>query len=214
MSHITPQLDAIFQGFTKNAPETIQTPINAARAELINFDTSETIKIGDKLPSFSLQNALGELQTSTTLLNKGPLILTFYRGEWCPFCNIALSGFQKHLSAFTAKNVTLVAITPELPNGTLSMTEKHELEFPVLTDLHNAYARKLGIVWRQPESLRPVFETFGHDLPRRNGDDSFELPLPATMLVDGEGVVRNLYLEPDYVKRVEPLTVLDWIDEL
>lgn len=94
------------------------------------------------------------------------------------------------------------------------MTEKHALEFSALTDEHNEYARKLGIVWKQPESMRPVFEKFGNDLLKKNGDDSFELPLPATLLVDKEGVVRDLYLEPDYTKRVEPSTVLEWVERL
>lgn len=214
MEAITSKLDAVYDKFNQNAPEAIKNPINASRAELSTFDTSKAIKVGDKLPTFNLKNAVNDDVNSDALLAKGPLVITFYRGEWCPFCNIAIAGFQRHQAAFKAKGVTLVAITPELPNGTLSMTEKHELEFPVLTDLHNEYARKLGIVWKQPESLRPVFEQFKHDLPKRNGDDSFELPLPATLLVDGSGVVRNMFLEPDYVKRVEPGKVLEWVNEL
>jgi peroxiredoxin len=214
MSLITPQLNAIFDGFSKNAPDALKTPINSARAELTTFDFSKAIKVGDKIPEFTLKNAVGEDQNSTALLAYGPLVITFYRGEWCPFCNIAIAGFQKHLSEFKAKGITLVALTPELPNGTLTMTEKHKLKFPVLSDLHNEYARKLGIVWKQPESLRPVFGKFNHDLPKRNGDDSFEVPLPATLLVDTNGIVRNLYLEPDYIKRVEPSTVLEWVNKL
>lgn len=214
MSQITPKLDAIYERFTVNAPDSLKIPINAARAELANFDTSKAINVGDKLPLFNLKNAVGEDQSSDRLLEKGPMVLTFYRGEWCPFCNIALAGFQEHWDEFKAKGVTVVAITPELPSGTLSVVEKHQLRFPVLTDLHNEYARQLGIVWKQPDSLRPVFENFEHDLPSRNGDDSFELPLPATLLVDGNGLVRNVYLEPDYVKRVEPASVLKWIDSL
>lgn len=214
MEAIAPKLDAVFSGFTKNAPDALKTPINAALAELGTFDTSKAVKVGDKIPEFNLKNAVGQDVSSATLLAKGPLIITFYRGEWCPFCNIAIASFQRYMKQFQAKGVTLVALTPELPNGTLSMTEKHELEFPVLTDLHNEFARKLGIVWKQPESLRPVFDTFKHDLPSRNGDDSFELPFPATLLVDGSGTVRNLYLEPDYTKRVEPSKVLDWVNDL
>lgn len=215
MSLIAPQLNAILDNFSKNAPDAVKIPINAVRADLAhNFDRSRVVKPGDKIPDFKLSDAVGKERTSSELLSFGPLVITFYRGEWCPFCNVAMSGFQKHLENFTAKGVTIVAITPELPNGTLTMTEKHNLGFPVLTDLHNDYARKLGIVWKQPETLRPVFEQFEHDLPKRNGDDSFELPLPATLLVDESGVVRNVYFDPDYVKRAEPTTVLEWIDEL
>ena len=125
-----------------------------------------------------------------------------------------MHNLQKHLPAFVAKGVTLVAITPELPDRTLSTTEKIELKFPVLSDVGNTFARKLGIVWKQPDTLKPVFKQFGHDLKEFNGDDSFEVPYPATILVDGEGFVRNLYVEPDYTKRLEPEVALGWVDEL
>lgn len=120
--------------------------------------------------------------------------------------NIAIASLQKYLPEFLAWGVNLVAITPELPNGTMTMTEKHELKFSVLTDLHNDYARKLGIVWRQPDTLRPVYEAVGHDLS--------EVALPATILVDQDGIVRNTFVEPDYFKRAEPKEVLEWIDAL
>ncbi|KAJ5573511.1 uncharacterized protein N7459_007938 [Penicillium hispanicum] len=176
--------------------------------------TRAIIQVGDRLPDFSLQNAVGVEQRSADLLAQGPLLITFYRGEWCPFCNIALAGLQRYLPEFLSRGVNLVAITPELPNGTMTMTEKHELKFAVLTDLHNGYARQLGIVWKQPDTLKPVYEALGHDLSEKNGDDSFEVPLPATILVDQDGTVQNTYIEPNYFKRVEPKEVLQWIEGL
>lgn len=140
--------------------------------------------------------------------------ITFYRGTWCPFCNLALAHLQKHLAEFEAKGVTLVAISPELPDTSLSESEKRGLKFPVLSDAGNAYARKLGIVWKQPDSLRPVFDSFGHNLPKRNGDDSLEVPIPTTLLVDGKGVVRNAFIEADYTKRLEPAVALEWVNKL
>jgi peroxiredoxin len=180
----------------------------------LTVDPDATIQVGDKLPAFNLTDALGTSVSSTSLLCKGPILITFYRGEWCPFCNLALASLQKHLAEFQAKGVTLVAITPELPNNALSATEKHSLKFSVLSDVGNKFARELGIVWKMPEYLRPIFKKFGHDLVRDNGDDSFEVPIPATLLVDGNGVVRNTYMEPDYRKRLEPQTALKWIDAL
>ncbi|KAH8803034.1 putative bacterioferritin comigratory protein [Xylogone sp. PMI_703] len=215
MSLIGPQLSSLLENFISTAPDAVTGPIIAAKKEILSqFDPSKSIKVGDKLPEFKLQGSVGKEHSSTELLKQGPLGITFYRGEWCPFCNIAVAGLQKHLDDYKAKGVTLVAITPELPNGTLTMAEKHDLKFPVLTDLHNEYARKLGIVWKQPDSLRPVFDGFGHDLSKSNGDDSFEVPFPATLLVDKDGTVRNLFLDPDYTKRVEPKTVLEWINAL
>ena len=107
-----------------------------------------------------------------------------------------------------------MAITPELPDTTLSTSEKNELKFKVLSDVGNKFAHELGIVFQQPDEMRPVFKQIGHDLKARNGDDSFAVPVPATLLVDKTGVVRNLYLDADYTKRLEPEVAVGWIDAL
>lgn len=146
-------------------------------------------------------------------LTKPPRI-TFYRGTWCPFCNIALAHLQKRLADFSAKGVTLVAISPELPDTSLSESEKQGLTFPVLSDVGNNFARQLGIVWKQPDSLRSVFDKFGNSLKQRNGDESMEIPIPATILVDKKGIVRKTFIEADYMKRLDPKVALGWVDEL
>lgn len=209
------ELQSTYSNFLTNGPPKEVAIIRDVKKDhASSFDFSSTIKVGDALPPFSLSDALGKEVTSQELLFKGPLLLTFYRGEWCPFCNLALHALQKNLPAIQAKGVSLVAITPELPDGTLTMTEKHELKFPVLTDLKSKYAKELGITWKQPEAMMEVFNTFGNDITKKNGDDSHLLPIPATLLVDREGVVRNLFIDPDYTKRLEPTTALEWIDAL
>ena len=172
------------------------------------------IQVGAALPEFILTDALGKAISSRTLLAKGPILIAFYRGEWCPFCNLQLASLQKYLAEFKAKGVNIVAITPELPTETLSTREKQGLKFTVLSDTGNEYARKLGIVWKMPETLRPVFETLGNDLLKFNGDDSFELPIPASLLVDENGVVRKTFVNPDFTERLEPETALEWINTL
>ncbi|PYI09848.1 redoxin domain-containing protein [Aspergillus sclerotiicarbonarius CBS 121057] len=215
MADITSELDALQQTIEQTAPGAIKQQIADSKSELARkFAPANAIQVGDQLPPFRLKDAVGVEQSSADLLAKQALVITFYRGEWCPFCNIALAGLQKYHAELKSKDANLVAITPELPNNTLTMTEKHELKFPVLTDLHNEYARQLGIVWKQPSSLRPVYEALGHDLQERNGDDSFEVPIPATLLVDRDGVVRNLFIEPDYYKRVDPKLVMGWVEAL
>ncbi|KAL7918283.1 thioredoxin-like protein [Trichoderma austrokoningii] len=141
-------------------------------------DINSTIQIGTSLPAFKLPNALGN-----------EVLITFYRGDWCPYCNLALRSLQLHLDAFHAKGVTMGAISPELPNTSLSTTEKNELKFEVLSDVGNKFARQLGIVWDQPRSLGRVFETF-------------------------RGVVRNIHIDPDYRQRLETTTALAWVDAL
>lgn len=209
------QLTAILDSFSKIVPEPVESAITKARTNFIeSFDPKTAIQVGDTLPEFRLSDAVGTECSSTELLKNGPLLITFYRGEWCPFCNVALVGFQKVLEDLQAKGVTLVAISPELPNQSLSAVEKHNLKFPVLSDVGNKYAKQLGILFQQPDSLRPIFEKLGHSLGERNGDDSFAVPVPATLLVDEKGIVRNTFIDADYVKRVEPSTVLEWIDGL
>ncbi|KAI0871590.1 AhpC-TSA-domain-containing protein [Hypoxylon argillaceum] len=195
-------------------PEAIRNQLADGHAKFLStWDPSKTIQVGDKLPEFALTDATGKEVTSASLLAKGPLLITFYRGEWCPFCNIAIGFLQKHLPEFQSRGVTLVAISPELPNNNMTTTEKHALQFPVLTDLHNGLAKKLGIVYDQ-SSAKDLHKSIGLDLNARNGDDTWELPIPATLLVDKDGVVRNTAIEPDYKRRLDPKQAVEWIDAL
>ncbi|KAH6669010.1 thioredoxin-like protein [Halenospora varia] len=211
---LAPELTAVFDKFHQIAPETVTGPIDKSITDFkATFDPSKAIQVGDKLPAFSLSNALGETVTSSSLLSKGPLLITFYRGEWCPYCNIALHAMQKHLDDFTAKGVTLVAVSPQVPDQSLSTVE-NELKFPVLSDFGNKFAKELGILFKMPDELNPILKQFGTDIAKHNGDNSLVVPVPATLLVDREGVVRNTYINPDYTKRVEPSLALEWIDAL
>lgn len=178
-----------------------------------SFDHSKVVQVGDKIPSFRLLGATGSEVASDDLLQSGALLLTFYRGEWCPYCNVAVQYLQRHLEEFKSRGVSLVAITPESPDYTLSMTEKHDLKFPVLTDLHNKLARQLGIVYDQ-SWVRDFHVQKGVDLNVRNGEDTWEVPVPATILVDRSGTVRNVYIEVDYRERLDPEVALEWIDKM
>ncbi|VUC25550.1 unnamed protein product [Clonostachys rosea] len=178
-----------------------------------DFKPEFAVQIGDKFPSFTLSDATGKQVSSEDLLAKGPLLVTFYRGQWCPYCNVALQFLQRQLDDFTARGVTLVAMTPELPDYSLSTTEKNELKFPVLTDLGNGVARKLGLVYNQ-SAAKEFYKERGIDFNARHGDDSYEVPVPATLLVDSSGIVRQKYVEPDFRKRIEPKLALEWIDSL
>ena len=197
-----------------SAPSDIKDPIITAKDNLnASFDTSRVIKKGETLPAFSLPDATGNIISSADLLKKSPLLVTFYRGEWCPFCNEALIALQKHVDEYHSRGAQFVAISPELPNSSLSVTEKHNLKFPVLSDRGNEYARKLGIVFKQSDTVRQPFNALGIDLNARNGDDSFELPIPLTVLVDRDATVRNVYVNPDFTKRLEPEEAIRWIDD-
>jgi len=213
---LAPQLDAVYSNFIAKAPAAVTEPIIAASSNLkASYDPSSAIQVGDKLPEFVLKNSASKEVSSSDLLAEGPLLITFYRGGWCPFCNIALRGLQLHLDSFKSKGVTLVAITPQLPDNSLSTAEKNALSFPVLSDIGNKYAKELGILWAMPDSLRPTFKDyFQNDLQKLNGDDSFAVPIPATFLVDRKGIVRNSFIDTDFMKRLEPTQALEWVDAL
>ncbi|KAI0482934.1 AhpC-TSA-domain-containing protein [Xylariaceae sp. FL0804] len=207
------QLSAITAGFA-NAPEAVRNALAAGHEKFMTtYDASKVVKAGDPLPAFEMSDATGQTVTSESLLAKGPLLVTFYRGSWCPYCNVAVGFLQKHLADFEARGVALVAVTPELPDTSLSAAEKAGLEFPVLTDRHNALARKLNIVYDQ-SSARGLHAARGIDLRARNGEDTWEVPIPAALLVDQSGVVRNAHVDPDYKDRLDPRTALEWIDAM
>lgn len=212
---IATELNATFTGFMENGPKPVTSAIKTSTEDFIaSFDPSKAIQVGDKLPAFKLKDATGKEVDSAELIKNGPILINFYRGNWCPFCNIALKGYQDKLEEIKAKGATFVAITPELPDESLNTVEKNELKFTVLSDVGNVFAKELGILYEQPEAMKGVFGAIGVDFKVRNGDDSYVVPVPATILVDTTGTVRNTFIDPNYVHRLEPATAVEWIDAL
>lgn len=203
------QLQEYQQGFLEKAPEEAVSVMQKATTELeLSGIVNNSLKVGDTAPDFTLPNAVGESVQISALLANGPVIINFYRGEWCPYCNIELHAFQQLLPEFEQVNAQLVAISPSLPTKALTMQEKHELAFPVLSDVGNQVARSYGLVFTLAAALQPLYKSFGLDIPEHNGDDSYELPVPATYVIDTTGTVRYAYAKADYTKRAEPADVL------
>ena len=181
-----------------------------ATTDLINSQIAENgLKTGQKMPDFTLSNAVGKNITLSNLLAQGAVVITFYRGGWCPYCNLELRALQEILPAIEAKGATLVAISPELPDKSLSTKEKNELAYEVLSDRHNQLAKQLNLVFTLPESLRPIYANFGIDIPAHNGDSNFELPLPATYVVNTDGTVVYSFVNADYTQRANPQEIID-----
>ena len=180
-----------------------------ATTELINSGIAEqTLQVGDTLPPINLPNALGKTVNTQDLLTEGALVISFYRGQWCPYCNLELRALQQALPEFKALGASLVAISPQTPDNSLSTTEKNELTFEVLSDVGNQVARQLGLVFQIPEQLRPIYQSFGIDLPEHNGDETFELPIAATYVINRDGKVVYAFVNPDYTQRAEPADIL------
>lgn len=165
---------------------------------------ADAINSGDIAPDFSLPNATGGRIELYETLSRGPVILNFYRGGWCPFCNLELQALQQHLPEFKSYGATLIGISPETPDHSMTTAEKHALEFEVGSDAGNRVARDYGLLFAVYEEMRPLYLKWGLDVPEYNGEDSWELPVPATYLIGTDRTVRAAHVDKDYTKRMEP----------
>ena len=148
------------------------------------------------------------------LLAAGPVVLSFYRGGWCPYCNLELRALQQALPEITRLGATLVAVSPQTPDESLSTAEKNALAFPVLSDAGSATAKSFGIAYDLAEELRPIYTRFGHALPDKNGDEGWVLPIPATYVIDTDGTIALAYVDVDYRNRLEPAEILTALQSL
>ena len=175
---------------------------------------NKALKVGDKVSNFSLPDQHGEMTQLSDFLKTGPVVISFYRGGWCPYCNLELKALNDLLPEFHAQNTKLLAISPQLPDSSLDTAQKNELEFKVLSDLQNKVADQFGLVFDLDERLKPIYDNFGLDLQKSNGDDSYRLPLPATYVINQQSVICYAFACEDYTKRAEPQDVLNSIKEL
>jgi peroxiredoxin len=209
------ELDAFRAQFMTKAPLEIRDAMARADQQLSDSGIlNRAMKAGDRVSDFTLPDARGGSLRFSSLLEKGPVVLTFYRGGWCPYCNLALKALQRTLPEFTALGASLVAISPQTPDESLSTAEKNELAFPVLTDTNSRIAKTFGIAFDLAEELRPIYSRFGHALPDKNGDDSWVLPVPATFVIDRDGIVALAFVDVDYRNRLEPAEIVTVLQSL
>lgn len=164
----------------------------------------EALKAGDRFPAVSLPDQLGRPVDLAELAAHGPLLVTFYRGGWCPYCNLELRAYQKLLPDITRLGGQLIAVTPETPDNALTTAEKNDLAFTVLSDGQGRLADALGIRFELSEAVKAYFVKAGHDLPARNGDDRWSLPMPATYVIEKGRRIALASVDPDYRRRLEP----------
>ena len=193
-------LDYNTKGRARIPAETLEV-MDAATQDLINKNLSKkSIKKGDTLTTAELINAKNEKINIDELLKKGPLVISFYRGGWCPYCNFELRALQGAFPQIKESGANLIAITPETPDNSLTTSEKNEIAFEVLTDTNNAYAKELGLVFKMPKALQEVYNSFGIDVEKHNGNSNFELPMPATLVVNSNKEVSYSFVSEDYTK--------------
>jgi peroxiredoxin len=194
--------------------EVLATFTHDRKAMLERGMPADAVAPGDLLQDFTLPNATGTDVSLSQLVAGGPAVLVFYRGGWCPYCNLELRAYQKILLDIEELGARLVAVSPETPDNTLTTAQKNELTFFVLSDTNGALADALGIRFPLSEPVKAYFRKAGHDLPSRNGDGGWSLPIPATYVVGRGGRIALAHVEPDYRKRLEPQAILDVLRQL
>jgi peroxiredoxin len=176
--------------------------------------TAAAVAVGDQAPTFVLPDATGNPVSLHELLADGPVVVSFYRGGWCPYCNLELRALQAALPEITAAGARLVAISPQTPDESLSTQEKADLTFDVLSDADADVSRRYGLVYTLDDDTRHVYAAFGNDLARINGTDTWELPVPATYVIGRDGTVTYAFVDPDYRHRAEPADVVAAVNAL
>lgn len=209
------RLDSLTEASSEDTPPAVLEAGRKGLEELIAARiVDKALNVGAKAPTFALSDARGKTVGSTELLAAGPVVLVFYRGAWCPYCNLYLHEMQQHADEIRAHGASLVAISGESPDNTLSVEEKHALEFTVLSDPQFTVARQFGIVYEMPKVVNDVILDLGFDLAKYYGTDKAELPLSATYVIGRDGKIAYAFLDPDYKHRAEPRAILKALSRL
>jgi peroxiredoxin len=183
--------------------------------QLVTSGAAENaLKEGARAPDFMLPDARGNAVRLSHLLEQGPVVITFYRGQWCPYCHLTLRAYQQALPQLQAGRATLVAISPQMPDHSKALAEKLELTFALLSDRGNEVAREYGLVFTIDKAVRRAHLRVGADLPAFNGTDAWDLPMAGTFLIDRSGTVRLAFVDPDFTRRLDPSVIVARLNEL
>ena len=198
-----------------NVPPSVIETMHRATAELIASGAARrALKVGDKAPAFTLKDPEGNDVSSTALLTQGPLVVSFYRGVWCPYCNMELQALQAALPAFERRGARLVAISPQTAPNSRKSVRQNGLAFPILSDPNNGVAAGFGLRFALPDYLVELYQNLKNDLPNFNGDPSWTLPMPARYVIAPDGTIIYAEVNPDYTRRPDPEDMLPALDRL
>jgi len=190
-------------------PRDIQAVHNRVIGELKEARLAASVpRVGSKAPDFELKDHNGTGVSSVGLLAHGRLVISFFRGRWCPFCVGQMEAMNQLLPQIEEKGASLVAISPQTVQQSFFMVDQHKLRFPLLSDSGNGVARQFGLVYRVPDDQQAIYRRSFVNLPFANGDDSWELPIPATFVLDRDGTILHASADADYTVRPEPGEIL------
>jgi peroxiredoxin len=175
---------------------------------------SHALQVGDTAPDFLLPDEHGRLHSSKNLRAEGPLVVSFYRGGWCPFCNAELRALQAIRAELDGLNAKVVVLSPDTRHLPRQLKEQLNLDLTMLADVDHGVATSYGILFRVPDETKAHYAALGHDFGHRHGLNEWMLPIPATYVIDQDGVVRGAFVEPDFTIRQEPSDILDKVRQL
>jgi peroxiredoxin len=183
--------------------------MHRATAELIASGAAQkALKAGNLAPTFTLADPDGHPVSSADLLREGPLVLTFYRGVWCPYCNLELQALQAALPDIRAAGARVLAISPQVAANSRKSVRQNALEFPILSDPHNDVAAAFGLRFELQDYLVELYKSLKNDLPAFNGEPSWTLPMPARYVIAPDGTIVYAEVNPDYKRRPDPSEML------
>ncbi len=175
---------------------------------------SQALRVGDTAPDFLLPDAHGQLHSSERLRGEGPLVVSFYRGGWCPFCNAELRALQAVKAEFDSLKAHLVVLSPETRDLPRQLKRQLNLELTMLADVDHGVAVSYGVLFRVPDKTKAHYAGQGYDFGHRHGSTEWMLPIPATFVIDQDGIVRGTFVEPDFTIRQNPSDILDNVRQL
>ncbi|KLU04807.1 hypothetical protein RISK_003075 [Rhodopirellula islandica] len=215
MTSLKQQTDAQIERTRQAKPEFMQS-VDELLAQAKGFqDGGNAIAVGEQAPGFELPNAKGATVSLAKLLDRGPVVVTFYRGGWCPYCNLQLRAMQERLPEIHNLGAELVAISPQVPDESLSQTERDELQFVVLSDQDARVAEQYGVAWKVPAVLTDhMKQDRGLELSKINNGNGDVLPIPGTFVLTNDGVVAWRYVNVDYRTRAEPDDIIAALQKL
>jgi len=186
-------------------PEEVLGSMLSATEAVVNSGLAERARgVGNRAPSFALESSSGEVVALKKLLENGPVIINFYRGSWCPYCNLELKAWDRVMPEIRALGADLVSISPNLREKSAALLEKHPFNFKLLSDQDNRVAGEYGLVFKLCRELVPIYRGFGIELPEYDGNNRYELPVPATYVVASNGIIHHAFVNADYTRRMEP----------
>lgn len=207
------KLDQHLAEFEKTAPPEISSAIRRAIEEALASGYAEkALRVGDKAPTFELTDTEGNAVSSADLLAKGPLVVTFYRGLWCPFCNMELQSLQEFAGEIVSRGANIVAVSPQNSVNSRRSARESGLSFPILVDPDCGVAAAFGLLYTPPDYIQDIYLANGIDLAKINAAPNWKLPMPGRYLIDTDGTIRYAEVNPDYTRRPEPEDLCEPLD--